>query len=118
VPGTGICRMPAWIGCRFSFPIPGQTGANHKRRLIQPLYRPVARHAQAWRLPAICAPIGVDYAQHILTGLTAAESLVDRAETADSPPVTRLLSGQLDHTFELRGERLGHPVRIYFLQAR
>ena len=90
------------------FPDPWPKRRHHKRRLIQPAF--IERVARTLK-PDACLHLATDwedYAQQILTVLTTAEALVNRAANggfATRPayrPATK---------FERRGERLGHPVR-------
>jgi len=90
------------------FPDPWPKRRHHKRRLIQPAF--IERVARKLK-PGACLHLATDwedYAQHILTVLTATESLVNTAATGGFTvrPACRPAT-----KFERRGESLGHPVR-------
>jgi tRNA (guanine-N7-)-methyltransferase len=90
------------------FPDPWPKQRHHKRRLIQPAFiEQVARKLK----PGACLHLATDwddYAQHILTVLTAVAALVNTAANGGfaARPAYRPAT-----KFERRGESLGHPVR-------
>jgi tRNA (guanine-N7-)-methyltransferase len=100
-------------GIHVFFPDPWPKKRHHKRRLVQPAFAALAARTLARGGLLHAATDWPDYAEQILAVLSA-EPLLENTATGYAPRPERRPRTK----FELRGERLGHPVRDLVFRRR
>jgi len=100
-------------GIHLFFPDPWPKKRHHKRRLVQPAFAALAARKLAAGGMLHLATDWPDYAEQMLTVLSAEPLLENTVEGFAPRPERRPRT-----KFELRGERLGHPVHDFVFRRR
>jgi len=103
----------ALAGIHLFFPDPWPKKRHHKRRLVQPAFAALAARKLAAGGMLHLATDWPDYAEQMLTVLSAEPLLENTVEGFAPRPERRPRT-----KFELRGERLGHPVHDFVFRRR